>query len=106
MAIDHLEEIRELPYDEDACVAGGERLARYIYILIERLATGELYEIQRRVNAILDTNSIQYQYYASPDPQTGEYPAGTWRQGVNDDGQFVKENYNNGIWVAVTIDDA
>ena len=105
MAIDHVEEIRELPFDRDAIIQGGQPLADYLGILIRHLAVDQLFEFSRRINALIDTNSVQYRYYAIPDPNTGLYPTGTWREGVNDSGQFVREKYVGGTWVEVSVED-
>jgi len=106
MAIDRVDEVQELPYDRPAITAGGQALADYMYVLVRYLAAEQLYELGRRVNAMIDVNSVDYRYYSTPDPNTGLYPDGTWRQGVNDDGQFVTQKYNDGTWETVTVNDA
>ena len=106
MAIDHLEETRELPYDREAIVAGGAALADYVYELVKTLSLEQLREINLRINALLDLNTIDFVYFSTPSPETGLYASGTWRIGINDDGHFVKQKYDGSTWVTVTEENA
>ena len=103
MAVDHLVEIRELPYDKDAIIKGGEPLADYLYVLVRSIMLEQLLDLRKTVNALIDTDSVAYHYFGPPDPRTGEFKDGTWRVGALD-GAFVKQKKVDGVWVTVTTD--
>ena len=106
MPLDRLQEAQAIPYDRDAIVAGGEKAADYFRELTTILAQDQLQTVRRYLNAFLETNTVDYIYFAQPHPETGLYPAGTWRIGVSDTGSFVCQKYVDDVWTTILEDDA
>lgn len=92
MAIDHLNETIQLPFDRKAIESGDPRqLGSYLYELVKFLEDLLAGQIATTVNMLVDTNNVQWRYFAAPDPATGAYAVGTYRLGQTSNGVELQE---------------
>ena len=106
MSLDRLQEVQPIPYDRDAIIAGGEKAADYFRKLTTILSLDQLQTVRKYLNAFMETNTVDFIYFAQPHPDTGLYPAGTWRMGVSSTGSFVRQKYVDDVWTTIVEDDA
>ena len=103
MAIEHLEERVELPYDREAILEGGKSLADYLYKLVEVLKDVGFANVHTVLNAVVDVTNTDWQYWGARDPVTGVYPDGSWRVGIVDGG-LERQKKVDGAWTTVGSD--
>ena len=105
MTIQRLDEEVRLPFDRPAILSGDpDRLLAYMAELVNELQRLRLYEIHQRINLMLDQQNASTVYLGLRNAQ-GEYPDGTWRITVNENGELSREKKVSGTWTPVVIDD-
>ena len=70
------------------------QLLGQMIVLLKILATTQ--------NYVLDTNNVQWRYFAAPDPASGAFAVGTFRMGQTDSGIEVQEQVSAGTWTKRT----
>ena len=103
MSIDSLPEKVKLPFDLSAIESGDPKsLAVFFRVFVTELERVLSSDISATVNLLVDTNNVQWRYFAAPDPASGAFAVGTFRMGQTDSGIEVQEQVSAGAWTKRT----
>jgi len=94
MAIDHLPAPATLSANLIAIQKGDtDELVRTLIQIMDLLKM-----ITRTANLLIDTNNVQWRYFAAPDPESGDYANGTMRFGQTESGEMQLQERVSGTW--------
>jgi len=106
MRTEQLPERLRLPEFPKGLEDDPEAVTKYLYRLVREFEVNILPALYDRINGLVsDSTEIGFTYSRPPNPITGEYQDGTWRQGEADDGTYVLDKKIDGDWVNVNRDD-
>lgn len=92
MAITHLDEKVDIPFDRDAIESGDpKRLCTALWHIVRTLTMDVLPAIHNVTNMLIDRGGMDWTYYGVRNMTTGEYDDGAFRVGIVDGGLEIQK---------------